>query len=77
MIAWPDPISCVAKKCLDFGLPHVARVLLRAKIFDITDDPVAVRLLRTVGVILVTKNLPDWREGGHILISELPIVRGR
>jgi hypothetical protein len=67
--------SKVAQKGIDFSLPHVARVLLRAKLFDITDNPVAVGMFRTVGVMMVTQNLPDLvHELQARVRSEFPFV---
>ncbi len=67
--------SKVAQKGDDFGLPNVARVLLRAKVFDITNDPVAVGLFRTVCVMMVTQNLPDLLHELQARVrSEFPFV---
>ena len=47
----------------------------RAKEFDITDDPVAVGLFCTVGVMMVTQNLPDLvHELQARVRSEFPLV---
>ena len=44
---------------VDFGLAHVPGVLLKAKEFDVTSDPIAVGLFHAVGVMMITKYLTD------------------
>ena len=65
----------MAQKGIDFGLTHVARVLLRSKVFDITDDLVAVGLFCKVGVMMGTQNLPDLvHELQSLVRSELSLI---
>ena len=44
---------------VNFGFTHISEVLFAAEIFDITNDPIAVGLLGAVGVMMITKDLPD------------------
>ena len=49
----------MAQEAVNFGLAHVPGVLLRAKEFDVTNDPIAVGLFHAVGVMMITKYLTD------------------
>jgi hypothetical protein len=52
--AWFDP---------DFDFAHITRMLFRAEIFDIKNDPIAVGLLDAVRVMMIPKYLPDLKSG--------------
>lgn len=49
----------VTQESIDFFLSHIPRVLLGPEVFDIAHDPVAIGLLGSVGVMMVSQDLPD------------------
>ncbi len=47
----------MAQEGIDLPLAHVAGVLFGAEVFDIADDPIALRLFGAVGVMVITQYL--------------------
>jgi len=47
----------VTEKAIDLALAHVFRMGLAAVEFDESENPVAVGLLRTVGIVVISKSL--------------------
>ena len=59
----------VTQECLDFTLAQLTRVFPGFVEFDIPDDPLAVCLLRAVGVMVVAQHLPDLVQQSHVRIG--------
>jgi hypothetical protein len=54
------PLGCkVAQIGVNFSFAHILRMLFGAEIFDVTNDPIAVGILGSVRVMMITKHLPD------------------